>query len=1002
LLTPLSSGEYRSTSSLAANSDVKVAPVLRLATAMPSADGKAARRSQGDRVVTAAQPSAAAAMDVSLVPINSPLHDYAADHHYHNTTRQSSASPQALAYQHVVQRRVRDKRASLALSEDGVNGDGVLTRQAAASAAFAGANDARGKPMLLISTPAPTAGEAVLARPIPPGLQIAAAIASFSELAERRIWAPASTNDISFLSHDDVDALYDARCRDQHSSSNAERRCRFHALMSEACKGSWYVLRQAGLGPESVGSIAKMLAENERITHLDLSGNNVGPVGARALAALMQTNDTICVLRLQSANLGEGSRLLAHALRQNSTLTALDLSGISGVHRNCVWGPAVTAMAELLSNTRVLAYVNFGTCGLQKGTADIVAGAARAASLTYLGLAGNHAGDESCKALQQFLSEGHSDLTTLDLQQNAIGPRGLRCIGAGLRSGGKPANALTSLDLSDNAITGVGLADFAESWCDASALTAVTLDRNHLCAMGLDQDGFRLPDSPSGVMAIFRVLASDRCHVTKVVLSHCSIRSVPETTLTASLGSPHCKVTYLDVSENPFGDAGLLTLGRAVAENHTLVTLKCTRCEASTAGLETLAAALRIHPALEHVFLMQGGNIDYDVHVVPAAVVAPALLSIDVPKLQQPTVAPRLEANKAAKLRKAGPQLVETRRATYLQQRSIDQTRELITAEVKARDRLTEVSRHRRERQKALMASFKSELAEVTEVFQRQQHDVSTRELELRAQEETIDDKRRAMEATLARLKMGLERQQQLRHEACTACVKMLSSHYALHPPSTVVPPVFVKVAINKTADGASTRHCSLMSLAAQQNLLQSQLNASAGGGLGSSRLGISFVDDSTGMTSPQMRRRSSLAPPGTSGSPTPSLGASFSATVTAAAAAVSVSTLPTSFVDPVIVRLEKELADLLEGVDFERRRCEEADAKTAQLQAVVDNGGRPLPTAGASRRGSVSRSPSRPSSAMTPAGRVKAASKAASFVASAQAKQKKGKPVVPAKGKKA
>ncbi|KAH9276446.1 hypothetical protein BASA83_001142 [Batrachochytrium salamandrivorans] len=49
---------------------------------------------------------------------------------------------------------------------------------------------------------------------------------------------------------------------------------------------------------QSAVEIARGLAHNTGVESVDLSGNNIGPVGMRALAEMLESNSTLLELRL--------------------------------------------------------------------------------------------------------------------------------------------------------------------------------------------------------------------------------------------------------------------------------------------------------------------------------------------------------------------------------------------------------------------------------------------------------------------------------------------------------------------------------------------------------------------------------------------------------------------------------------------------------------------------------------------------------------------------------
>lgn len=106
-------------------------------------------------------------------------------------------------------------------------------------------------------------------------------------------------------------------------------------------------------------------------TFLDLSANCIRDAGAEALATSIRLNPSLIALVLKSNDIGpDGGAALFRAAAQSSTLTSLDLSGVSGVNRNHIGLKGCKALGEALQSNPVLNAVNLeengiGLLGLQ-------------------------------------------------------------------------------------------------------------------------------------------------------------------------------------------------------------------------------------------------------------------------------------------------------------------------------------------------------------------------------------------------------------------------------------------------------------------------------------------------------------------------------------------------------------------------------------------------------------------------------------------------------------
>ena len=84
-----------------------------------------------------------------------------------------------------------------------------------------------------------------------------------------------------------------------------------------------------------ITKICKRLADNDQtLTTLYISNNNIEDEGAKALATSLQYNSTLTYLYLKNNDIGdEGAKALATSLQYNSTLTELYISR-NGINNN--------------------------------------------------------------------------------------------------------------------------------------------------------------------------------------------------------------------------------------------------------------------------------------------------------------------------------------------------------------------------------------------------------------------------------------------------------------------------------------------------------------------------------------------------------------------------------------------------------------------------------------------------------------------------------------------
>jgi len=192
----------------------------------------------------------------------------------------------------------------------------------------------------------------------------------------------------------------------------------------------WYSpkiqMKYAFLSAQGAKTLAEALKENQSVTSLDLEGSKIKADGAKALAEALKKSKSLTSLNLWDNQIGaDGAKALRVALEENQSLTSLVLTG------NKIGANGAKELAEALKKNK---------------------------SLTSLSLLGNQIGDEGAKALAEGLIENQS-LTSLDLWGNEIGAKG----GTALVETLKENKFLTSLDLGNNQIGAKNIEALAEA-----------------------------------------------------------------------------------------------------------------------------------------------------------------------------------------------------------------------------------------------------------------------------------------------------------------------------------------------------------------------------------------------------------------------------------------------------------------------------------------------------------------------------------------------------------
>jgi len=178
------------------------------------------------------------------------------------------------------------------------------------------------------------------------------------------------------------------------------------------------------IGPVGAKSVAAMLAITGSLTSINLRNNKLGAAGAAALAPGLAVNGSLTKLSLGANKLEEeGTKVICEAVKGNTMLKDLNLSG-DGIFSNIGGSAGAKHVADMLGVNGSLTSLNLSWNNLRpEGAAALAAGLAangRAnGSLTSLDLSFNELDAEAAKALAPGLAADAS-LTKLDVRYTSL------------------------------------------------------------------------------------------------------------------------------------------------------------------------------------------------------------------------------------------------------------------------------------------------------------------------------------------------------------------------------------------------------------------------------------------------------------------------------------------------------------------------------------------------------------------------------------------------------
>lgn len=356
-------------------------------------------------------------------------------------------------------------------------------------------------------------------------------------------------------------------------------------------------LVQAGLSEAGARALALALPARPTLTRLDLTGNRrMGSTGTADLtAAALRRESSVEYLSLYDTCLGPaGAKAVAKLLRENQTITHLDLStnaiGKDGTDEIAAalddpWGAVQTYEASRKKAHEVGGQSDLADKDLKHPPQN--------ASIKRLELGNNLIGDGGCQALASMLLH-NVHLTYLDLYANGITHVGADELCSGLSSNA----ALCSLGLEDDPIGERG----------AKALASMLRTNKTLRSLSV----FGREIGEGGVIALSFALRETNSTLTRLDLSSWQLRQdptpMPDSDRPRKFGERGVKalaavlahntgLQHLNIEGNGCGDAGARALISSLAHNRTLLSLGglCDENELTSQCKAEVDMALLVH-----------------------------------------------------------------------------------------------------------------------------------------------------------------------------------------------------------------------------------------------------------------------------------------------------------------------------------------------------------------------------------------------------------------------
>ena len=300
---------------------------------------------------------------------------------------------------------------------------------------------------------------------------------------------------------------------------------------------------------------AKYLAEainsnNSQLRTLNLSENNISHIGARHLAeAINNNNCQLRTLNLSENNISRiGTRHLAEAIKNNNNcqLRKLDLSAsnISDI--------GAQHLADVINNNNC--------------------------QLRTLDLAKNNISDIGAKRSADAINNNNCQLRTLDLWGNNISDNGAQHLADAIKNNNNCQ--LRTLHLSENNISDIGAQHLAEAINNNSCqLRTLNLTANNI--------------SDIGTQHLSDAIDNNNCQLHTLNLTNNNISDIGAQHLAEAINNNNCQLRTLHLSVNNISDIGAQYLAEAINNNNSqLRTLDLSANNISDIGAQHLAEAI--------------------------------------------------------------------------------------------------------------------------------------------------------------------------------------------------------------------------------------------------------------------------------------------------------------------------------------------------------------------------------------------------------------------------
>jgi Ran GTPase-activating protein (RanGAP) involved in mRNA processing and transport len=353
-------------------------------------------------------------------------------------------------------------------------------------------------------------------------------------------------------------------------------------------------LSQNQFGAEGAAALGRLLSQaNCGITELDVSGNKIGPEGAKHLADAFERNGSLRVVDMRGTGLGNAGVLtVATSLEVNDSIQMIHVTRSGDVSSK--------SMGEL---TRQLA-INTQSLTLKAVLPLVLNNDPTMSTIAMIGDGeGSVFGDLSANLLALALAKNHT-VTTIDLRNNDITSEGAEYFADMLEDN----KSITEFNLSSNRIDDEGARAFIRIMSANDTLRVLDLSGNPISEPVMCELDYvmRVNAAPVALKRMMVAIATDDASVTVADFTGGSSNAVftdDSLHILCSLLVSNTHVHTVLLGNNDITDEGAQLLADMLRVNKTIARLTLDNNQITTEGAHALFLCLKVNHTLANLTL---------------------------------------------------------------------------------------------------------------------------------------------------------------------------------------------------------------------------------------------------------------------------------------------------------------------------------------------------------------------------------------------------------------